>query len=90
MKAGTSAGRIPANVLVAARAIVTAGLAKLVDAVNQYAAVMYAPTANGTAIARLRATPQMTESNQRWRRTRSKTAPRPNGRARRPRRGVQL
>ena len=37
---GTSLGRIPANVSVAARASVTAGLAKDVDAVNQYAAVM--------------------------------------------------
>ena len=33
-------GRIPANVSLAARAIVTAGLANDVDAVNQYAAVM--------------------------------------------------
>jgi hypothetical protein len=36
----TSAGRIPENVLVMDRARVTAGLAKDVDAVNQYAAVM--------------------------------------------------
>ena len=40
MKPGTSAGRMPANVSVAARASVTAGLANDVDAVNQYAAVM--------------------------------------------------
>ena len=40
---------MPLNVSVAARASVTAGLAKEVEAVNQYAAVMYAPTANGTA-----------------------------------------
>ena len=58
MKAGTSASRIPAKVSVAARAMVTAGFAKLVEAVNQYAAAMYAPTANGTAAARLRATPR--------------------------------
>jgi len=37
---GTSAGRIPLNVSVAALATVTAGLANDVDAVNQYAAVM--------------------------------------------------
>jgi hypothetical protein len=40
MKRGTSAGRIPANVSDNARAMVTAGFAKDVDAVNQYAAVM--------------------------------------------------
>jgi hypothetical protein len=40
MKPGASAGRIPANVLLADRASVTAGLAKDVDAVNHYAAVM--------------------------------------------------
>ena len=45
IKPGTSNGRMPANVSEAARANVTAGLAKEVDAVNQYAAVMYAPTA---------------------------------------------
>ena len=36
----TSAGLIPANVLLNDLAMVTAGLAKDVDAVNQYAAVM--------------------------------------------------
>ena len=61
-KPGTSTGRIPANVFVSARASVTAGLANDVDAVNQYAAVMYAPTANGTASGRRRAHPQITES----------------------------
>ena len=35
MKAGTSIHRIPAKLSVKARAIVTAGLAKLVEAVNQ-------------------------------------------------------
>ena len=40
MKAGTSIGRIPAKVSLAERASVTAGFAKDVDAVNQYAAVM--------------------------------------------------
>jgi hypothetical protein len=37
MNAGASLGRMPANVSVIARAIVTAGFAKDVDAVNQYA-----------------------------------------------------
>jgi hypothetical protein len=40
MNPGTSTGRIPANESLAARASVTAGFAKDVDAVNQYAAVM--------------------------------------------------
>src|SRR5271165_2275066 len=40
IKAGVSAGRMPAKVLVAERASVTAGFAKEVDAVNQYAAVI--------------------------------------------------
>ena len=47
MNPGASAGRMPANVSVAARASVTAGLANDVDAVNQYAAVMYAPPRTG-------------------------------------------
>ncbi len=42
--------------------MVTAGLAKEVDAVNQYAAVIYAPTANGTSEGRVRTHPQITES----------------------------
>ena len=61
MKPGASAGRMPANVSLAARASVTAGLANDVDDVNQYAAVMYAPTANGTALGRRRTHPQMTD-----------------------------
>ena len=40
MKPGASTGRIPENVFVNARASVTAGLAKDVEAVNQYAPVM--------------------------------------------------
>jgi hypothetical protein len=40
MNAGTPAGAIPANVSERARASVTAGLAKDVDAVNHYAEVM--------------------------------------------------
>ena len=60
MNPGASAGRMPANVSLAARARVTAGLANDVDDVNQYAAVMYAPTANGTTSGRRRTQPQMT------------------------------
>ena len=44
-KPGASVGRMPLNVSVAALARVTAGLANEVEAVNQYAAVIYAPTA---------------------------------------------
>ena len=62
MNPGTSAGRMPANVSVSARATVTAGFANDVDAVNQYAAAMYAATANGTASARRREHPQITDS----------------------------
>jgi len=40
MNPGASAGRMPAKVLLSARAIVTAGLANEVEAVNQYAPVM--------------------------------------------------
>jgi len=60
MNEGTSTGRIPANVSDAARASVTAGFAKDVEDVNQYAAVMYAPTAKGTALGRRRTHPQIT------------------------------
>ena len=62
MNAGASTGRIRANVSVADLARVTAGFANEVDAVNQYAAVMYAATANGTAVDRNRAQPQITAS----------------------------
>jgi hypothetical protein len=48
---------MPEKVSVAARASVTAGFAKEVEAVNQYAPMMYAPTANGTAADRKRAQP---------------------------------
>ena len=40
MKPGMPAGAIPENVSVRPRAMVTAGFAKLVLEVNQYAAVM--------------------------------------------------
>src|SRR5579862_2339631 len=61
MNPGASAGRIPAKVSLADRASVTAGLAKDVDAVNQYAPVMYAPTANGTVDDRSRTHPQIAQ-----------------------------
>ena len=48
MKAGASTGLMPANVSLADRANVTAGFANDVEAVNQYAAMMYAATANET------------------------------------------
>jgi hypothetical protein len=57
MNPGASTGRMPVKVSDAARARVTAGLANEVEAVNQYAAVMYAPTAKGTAEERCRAQP---------------------------------
>jgi len=50
-------------VSVTARASVTAGLANDVDAVNQYADVMYAPTANGTAEGVRREQPTITATN---------------------------
>ena len=55
-------GRIPANVLLNDLAIVTAGFANDVEEVNQYAAVMYAATANGTAVDRSREHPQITDN----------------------------
>src|SRR5262252_7044110 len=53
---------MPANVFVAIRASVTAGLANDVDAVNQYADAIYEPTASGTAVARCRAHDTITAS----------------------------
>ena len=53
---------MPAKVSLRHRAIVTAGLANEVDAVNQYAAVIYAATAYGTALGRAREHPQITAS----------------------------
>src|SRR5687767_14279145 len=46
-KAGTDDGSIPADVSLNDLATVTAGLAKLVDAVKKYAAPMYDATAAG-------------------------------------------
>ena len=43
-KAGTEPGAMPAKVSLNMRATVTAGLAKLVDEVNQYAAPIHAAT----------------------------------------------
>ena len=60
MNTGAELGAMPAKVLDRLRAIVTAGFAKDVEAVNHYAAVMYAPTANGTASDRRREQPQIT------------------------------
>jgi hypothetical protein len=60
MKPGTSVRRMPAKVTLAAHAIVTAGFANEVEAVNQYAAVKYAPTAKGTASERRPEHPRMT------------------------------
>ena len=51
-KAGTDPGAIPAKVSLNARPMVTAGFAKDVDDVNQYADPMYAPTAAGAAADR--------------------------------------
>src|SRR5437868_5125254 len=52
MNIGTELGAMPAKVFESVRAMVTAGLAKLVDEVNQYAPAIHSPTANGTARAR--------------------------------------
>src|SRR4051794_37143600 len=63
-KGTTDVGAIPANVSESVRARVTTGLAKLVEPVKKYAPVMYAPTANGAAVARPpRTTPKITSSN---------------------------
>src|SRR5689334_15677892 len=62
--AGTLLGAMPAKVLLNVRPTVTAGLAKLVDDVNQYAAAMYPPTANAATCARpARTTPRITMIN---------------------------
>ena len=50
-KKGASSGRIPENVSEKQRAIVTAGFAKDVEAVNQYAAVIYKPTIKAKAFS---------------------------------------
>ncbi len=64
MNPGTEAGAIPANVSENARPTVIAGLAKLVELVNQYAAPMYAPTAAGAMFPRLvRASEKITSTS---------------------------
>src|SRR5437763_13578490 len=63
---GTEAGAMPANVLEHSRPTLSAGLAKLVELVNQYAAPMYAPTAAGAeAPRRVRASEKMTSNRPR-------------------------
>src|SRR5829696_2996981 len=62
IKAGASTGLIPAKVSVTERASVTAGFAKDVEAVNQYAATMYAATANATTDGLNRLLPKITAS----------------------------
>jgi hypothetical protein len=52
MKPGTSCGRIPANVSDSERAIVIAGFANYVEAINQYAAPIQAATIHGASSAR--------------------------------------
>ncbi len=63
MNIGTEEGSIPAKLSESVRATVTAGLAKLVDDVNQYAPAIQSPTAYGRASARpLRMHPWITSS----------------------------
>ena len=50
IKVGAFIGEIPAKVSVKARAILTAGFAKLVEDVNQYAPVIYIPTIAGITL----------------------------------------
>ena len=52
MNIGADEGLMPANVSDIILAIVTAGLAKLVEEVKKYAPAIHTPTANGTADAR--------------------------------------
>ena len=64
MNIGTDEGLIPAKLSDSVRAMVTAGLAKLVEDVNQYAPAIQSPTAYGTASARpVRMQPWMTSSS---------------------------
>lgn len=63
MNMGAEAGSMPAKLFDSIRATVTAGLAKLVEDVNQYDPPMHAPTASGTAAPRpVRTHPWMTSS----------------------------
>jgi hypothetical protein len=64
MNIGADDGAIPAKVSDSVRATVTAGFAKLVEEVNQYAPPIHAPTAKGTALARpVRTHPWITSSS---------------------------
>ena len=63
MNMGAEAGAMPAKESDRVRATVTAGLAKLVEEVNQYAPPIQTPTAKGTARARpVRTQPWITSS----------------------------
>src|SRR4029434_4888176 len=62
-KPGTSAGLIPANVLVSDLAIAIAGFANEVDAVNQYAAPIHAATSHATSVGRRRPRTTITRPN---------------------------
>src|SRR5208282_4652261 len=59
MNAGTWLMAMPLNVVVKPRASVTAGLAKDVEDVNQYAAVITSPTSHGTACGAERSPPRI-------------------------------
>jgi len=64
MNAGAEAGAIPAKVLVRVRPMVTAGLANEVEAVDQYAVPVHAPTAQATCWMRpVRTRATMTNSS---------------------------
>ena len=75
MNNGASIGRIPANVSVKDRAMVTAGLANDVDGTNQYVSTMNAATAKGVTAGRERAQPQIVASSPMSPRTRSRASP---------------
>jgi hypothetical protein len=64
MNVSTPEGAMPAKVSVNDRAMVTAGLAKDVEAVNQYADVMYRPTAYALEEQVLRVNPENAHSEQ--------------------------
>src|SRR5437879_1070108 len=64
MNIGADDGLMPAKLSDRVRAMVTAGLAKLVDEVKKYAPPIHTPTATATTLARpVRTQPWMTSSN---------------------------
>ena len=63
MNPGTSNGRIPEKVFESERAMVIAGLAKDVDAVNQYAAPIHAATIQAASWGRWCPTTTRTNPN---------------------------